>query len=47
MVRDGFFGIEETATSFSQRFVLPNQSVFHVLYFTIVEATFALDGETR
>ena len=47
MVRDGLFWAEETATSFSRRFVLPNQSVFHVLYFTnIVEAMFALDGNS-
>jgi hypothetical protein len=44
MVRDGVFWAEETDTSFSQRFVLQNQPVFHVLYFTIVEAMFALDG---
>ena len=43
MVWDRFFSIEETDTSFSQRFVLPNQSVFH---FTIVEAMFALDGNS-
>ena len=29
MGRDGHFGAEKTDTSFSQRFVLPNQSVFH------------------
>jgi hypothetical protein len=40
---DGIFWIKKTDTSFSQRFVLPNQSVFHVLHFTIVEAMFALD----
>jgi hypothetical protein len=46
MVQDGIFWAEETDTSFSQRFVLPNQPVFHVLYFTIVEAMFALDGNS-
>ena len=46
MGRDGLFSIEETDTSFSQRFVLPNQPVFHVLYFTIMEAMFALDGNS-
>jgi hypothetical protein len=44
MEQDGFFWIEESDTSFSQRFVLPNQSAFHVLYFTILEAMFALHG---
>ena len=44
--RDGDFWAEETDTSFSQRLVFPNQSVFHVLYFTIVEAMFALDGNS-
>jgi hypothetical protein len=49
MVRDGIFWIEETDTSFSKRFVLPNQSMFHILYFTIVvfvESVFALDGNS-
>ena len=32
--------------SFSQRFVLPKQPVLHVLYYTIVEAMFALDGNS-
>jgi hypothetical protein len=44
--KDGLFSAEETDTSFSQRFVLPNQSVFHILYFTIVEGMFALDGNS-
>ena len=46
MGRDGLFSLEQTDTSFSQRFVLPNQPVFHVLYVTIVEAMFALDGNS-
>ena len=52
-LHDGFFSIEETDTSFSQRFVLPNLSVFECFMFyisqfifTIVEAMFALNGNS-
>ena len=38
--------VKKCPATFSQRFVLPNQSVFHVLHFTIVEVMFALDGNS-